>query len=440
MSGTPDLVLLNMNAYLGGGETLMVRFAQYLQDKGRSFICVCDSKGYIYSDLQRKGIPLAKIVPISKSPDFYYLSEVERKKLLEVILTRLEKKPYRFISFCMRDLYTVTALTKNIELASITHLILHIQDDHYLGQTVFEKLLYLLTKRRRFTNLPPIQFNRELIKKINQNGGLICMAELISDVWSRNFGIAIPRDHIIPLPSFVEEAEYLHASKKNKHKIIWVGRIVDFKIPALCAMIDFLAEDMRYRLTIVGSGDERKILRHMDRRGVSRDRVNFMGEVQYSELPNAIRGHSIGYAMGTSLVEIARHRIPVVIALASYSHMPFKRSICGGEFHGKPKGCDGSDLEVVSQDEVKTTLANTIATIESDWDASAEACFEYARKNYAVNENFAAYEAIINGTKWLSEEEKIKIPRAPIVRKFTYGLARLFGDIITHLNRNLKRE
>ena len=48
------IVLLNFNEYLGGGETLMVRFSEYLKKKKINFLVFCPTNSYIHSDLQKK--------------------------------------------------------------------------------------------------------------------------------------------------------------------------------------------------------------------------------------------------------------------------------------------------------------------------------------------------------------------------------------------------
>lgn len=423
MMDSPSLVVLvNLNAYLGGGETLMVRFAEYLQRQGVEFLCVCATGSYAFADLQRKGISSTSILPIEMSPDYYYADRAGRHRLVDVIASSIRNRPARLVSFCMRDLYTVSAVCAKLPRVAVVHLILHIQDDLYVGQTIFEKLAYHLTGRRRFGNSQIIGFNRGLLSMLNENGGLICMADLIAEVWRRNFDIVIPSGRIVPLPSFVATSA-LTAPEENNRRIVWIGRLVDFKIPALLAMVDFLGVTSDYMLTIVGAGDRSAILARMKDRDVSTDRVNFVGEVSYAELGNVIRGHSIGYAMGTSLIELARFRIPVVVALASYSYDRFRRPICGGLFFDQPRGCDGSELAVIPQDEIGTTIADAIGSIEADWKGVADECYAYARNNYSVEENFSAYETIIERACWLSDANKtLHVPAAPLARQIFYSL------------------
>jgi len=400
----------------------MVRFADYLQREGVEFLCVCASESYALEDLKRHNIASTAILPIEISPDFYYANRAEREALVNKIASAIDNRPARVVTFCMRDLYTVSALAAKLARVAVVHLILHIQDDLYVGQTVLEKLLYRMTGRLRFGNSKIIKFNRSLLSMLNARGGLICMADLIAEAWRKKFGILIPHDHVVPLPSFVATPAD-KARRTNNRKILWIGRLVDFKIPALLAMIDCLSVLDEYTFTIVGGGDRSAILARMKERNIQPDRVRFSGEVSYADLEGVIADHSIGYAMGTSLVELARFRIPVIVALASYAHTPFRRPICGGLFFDQPRGCDGSALAACTEDSINVEIMGAIKTIETDWKDVANACYDYARLNYSAEENFSVYKNIINNAKWLSAKDKSsRIPVAPLIRRFLFAL------------------
>lgn len=400
----------------------MVRFAEYLQRQQVNFLCICAANGYAHRDLERKNINARSILPVALPPDYYYASATGRHKLVNALLAGIGDRPARIITFCMRDLYTVKATAAKIRQVALVHLILHIQDDLYVGQTLWEKLLYKVNGQRGFSNVRAIAFNRALMIRLNSLQGLICMADLIAAVWQRNFGIQIPSEHIVPLPSFMPAASHSNCAA-NGRKILWIGRLVDFKIPALLAMIDFLGDSPDYRLTIIGGGDRRAILARMEARCVTADRVEFMGEVGYADLEAVITDHSIGYAMGTSLVELARFSMPVIVALASYTHRDFDQSICGGLFFDQPRGCDGSELALTSEAEIGMSIGEAVSIISKDWHGAAKSCYEYARANYSVEDNFAAYLRIAENALWLTEADKdVFVPSAPALRRTLFSM------------------
>lgn len=415
------IVLVNFNSYLGGGETLMVRFCEYLQKKEVNYLAFCLKDSYIETDLYKRKIDKLLIKAFTTNPNFYYLSGEERKHFLNALTDNLRTNiKVRMVTFCMRDLYTAYAISLKFQQFSISHLVLHIQDDLYVGQTIFDKIYYKLTKKLHFNLIKNIQVNRRLVNIVNKNGGLISMADLISKFWRNRFGIEIPSDHVIPLPSFRAVSKDVK-TKLNTKKIIWIGRIVDFKIPSILAMLDFIKLNQDYTLTIIGTGNKQKLLNYIQKNEIDLNRINFLGEIPYDKLEDLISQHSIGYAMGTSLVELAKYKMPVIVALANYEHSAFEKPICGGLFYDKDKGCDGSALMLTSQDQIKDTIVSCIKEIEKDYLNIATMCYEFAKNGYNEELNFAKYLDIIKHTSLLSIQDKnLKLPYPSIFRKLLF--------------------
>lgn len=416
------IVLINFNEYQGGGETLLVRFSEYLQRENIKFLALCESKSFIFKELKKRGINDNSIDTTDLDYNYYYLNELERIEFINSLALKIgDYSCVRLVTFCLRDLYTAFMLSSHFKNCSISHLILHIQDDLYLGQTLLDKIIYKGFQVRQFSGKDNIELNRELLKNLNEKEGLISMAEIISEFWYRNFKIKIPKSHVVPLPSFVD-LKTLGDKGLNEKKIIWIGRFVDFKIPSIVSMIDFVSNNQEYSLTIVGDGDKKKILNYIQKNSLDISRISFVGEIPYHNLGEVIKKHSIGYGMGTSLIELAQYKLPVIIALASYTHKFFDRQICGGLFYDKAKGCDGSDLILISPDNIELTIKDAIAEIESDYQKVAKDCYDFAKVNYSEDINFKLYTDIIMTSKVLFEDEKqIKIPHSSFIRRFLFN-------------------
>jgi len=424
-SGNPTrmIVLYNVNHYLGGGETLFVRFCDYLDSIDEPYIAICAEGSFIQQKLAASPSVKGKVVALSGDLDYFYLKKDAQAALLAKVSASIgAQNEVKFVTFCMRDLHLARALSHQVANISISHLILHVQDDLYLGQTLFDKAAYALTKKRAFRNKALINFNRALLKQINDNNGLICMAQVIADHWERTFGLHVPKNRIVPLPSF-SEAEPGTGAEANNKSIIWIGRIVDFKIPAVCAMVEFLSKRTDYTLTIVGSGATAQIDEAIRKFGVDPARIRFIGELPYDKIREEIVKHSIGYAMGTSLVELARYRIPVIVALASYDHALFDKPICGGLFFDKPLGCDGSELMNSDGPDI-AEVTDVVQAVEADYLGVAAKCYEYAKTHYSVAENFSRYVEIIKATKKISpngfSEDQ---PKANVLRRVLFNVA-----------------
>ena len=253
------IVLLNFNKYLGGGETLMVRYSEYLNNNKIKFLCFCSEQSYIYSDLKKKINKLFLHKTYFKS-EYYYLNELKKKEIIDEIRFKIGKKSkVSLVSFCFRDLYIALDLSKKIKNCSITHLALHPQDNLYLGQTLFDKFIYKFFRVRNFSFKKNLVINQRILKIINKHNGLISMGKILNLHWKNTFGIQISDNQIVPLPSFIDIDKNID-KKFNSKKIIWIGRIVDFKIPAILAMIHFVSDNIEYEFSIVGKGNVKKIV------------------------------------------------------------------------------------------------------------------------------------------------------------------------------------
>lgn len=417
------IVLVNFNEYQGGGETLFVRYSVFLQNQNIKFLALCKRNSFILKELKKRGIKNNNIGIVDMNCNFYYLNKTNRIRLIDTLKSKIEDTcVVRLVTFCMRDLYTGFELSTHFENCSISHLILHIQDDLYLGQTLFDKMVYKLFNIRIFSSRYNINFNRNLLTIVNQNLGLISMAEIINNYWHQNFKIDIPENYIVPLPSFVEMKENIFRTFNNK-KIIWIGRLVDFKIPSIISMIEFVSCNTEYSLTIVGDGNKKPLFDYLKKISMDITRVNFAGEVPYHELGEIIKNHSIGYGMGTSLIELAKYRIPVVIALASYSHKYFDRQICGGLFYDKSKGCDGSDLILKKSGNFIPKIKDVVSEIENDYQKAANNCYYFAKENYSEDVNFQMYNKLITKSKFVSKSSKKNIIKHPsFIRKYFFDI------------------
>ena len=79
------IALVNFNQYLGGGETLLVRWSEYLHRRGYDFKLFFVVDSYIEKDLIRVRIPSQNLCPIRSSVDYYYLGNSQRKDLRDEI-------------------------------------------------------------------------------------------------------------------------------------------------------------------------------------------------------------------------------------------------------------------------------------------------------------------------------------------------------------------
>lgn len=414
------IVLLNFNSYIGGGETLLLRLAEYFQNKGIGFKVFYKKDSYIESDIVKKGICSNNCHAISLPVDYYYLKSQDRAALRNKILSSLEADvDYELYSFCARDLYLTIDLTKNMSYRiKIVHLILHDQDNLYCCQTLVDKIRLKLLGKRYFSSQKMIKFNETLFNIVNKKGVLIPQSDFIVKLWGEKFGIEMDYSQVVPLPA-CNFLEYNYNPTNNK-KILWIGRIIDFKIPALCSLLNFLKRRSDYSLSIVGYGAEEYIRKYIADHHINIEQIRFLGKINYDELGNVISNHSIGYAMGTSIIEIAQYGIPVIMALASPSYHLFKKDACGGLYVNKSKGNVGVDLFYDENIDFFPTIDETINNIECNYLESAYLSYECIRKMFDFETNINAYVRLATENGFYTKYD-ITIPKANIVRRYLFN-------------------
>ena len=99
------IALFNFNNFLGGGETIFTRWAEYLYEQGIDCRLFYPEKSFIADELLRLGIPDKNLCPFSGNPDYYYLTDKERASFVNWIYEKLKVlNDVKFVSFCSREL------------------------------------------------------------------------------------------------------------------------------------------------------------------------------------------------------------------------------------------------------------------------------------------------------------------------------------------------
>lgn len=411
------IALFNFNDYLGGGETIFTRWADYLQKSPEDFILFYPAKSFIADELDRLGIGQEHLCPYDGDANYYYLSKKGRRAFVDWIYSKLKvASNVKLVSFCMRELFTLIDVAKEDDSYTITHLILHDEDNLYVCQSLTDKALYKVRGIRRFSNKQQLAFNNQLFKELVNVGGLVA-EKMTTKLVLAKYGISINEDIIVPPPMcvFPEEVPVV----ENNKKIIWLGRVVDFKLPAICAMLRFVCTHKDYSLTIIGDGEIDYLKNYMDNNSLTYENVNFMGVVPYDKIAGIIKQHSIGYACGTSIVEIGQHGLPVIAALAAPSHSLFKRPICGGIYNNKYKGNEGNNLFIGETEEEQPTIEETMLLIEQDFRVAAKKSFTAMREDFDMIPNFEKYHAIINSAKRV-DIQALDVPYCSSIRRFFF--------------------
>lgn len=413
------IALFNFNSYLGGGETLLVRWASYMENNGIDYRLFFRKDSFIEKELKNRMIPNEKLCPIKNNPDYYYIDDNDRSHLLSEINAYLNNMhSVNLVSFCTRELYTLVDYCKQNKKATLSHMILHNQDNLYLCQSLFDKFKMRLGFSRGFSRKAMISFNTNLYNYISDNSVVISQSELQAALLRDRFGINIKKERIVALP-VCDFSKIKRFKPINNHKVIWIGRICDTKIPSLCAMIKVINRLTDYSLTIVGDGDMDIIYKYIDDNCIDKSKITFVGEVQYERLGDIIKGHSIGYAIGTSIMEIGKYGIPTIMALYSPSCSFFEKEICGGLYSNVSLGNIGDNLFFPEFGEQEFDIETVLHNIDNNYEKASNDCYNYIKDSCDLNTNLSKYIDLIEKSNIINTSH-IKIPKASIIRKFIY--------------------
>lgn len=408
----------NFNTYLGGGETLIVRLAEYLEKENYDFKVFYKKGSYIENDLFRIGISKGYLCPIESKTDYYYLVKKDRDNLREEICSYIRDiDDVCLVSLCARDLYTLVDIAKDNPKFRLAHLVLHNQDNLYVCQSIFDKIVLKFKGERRFSRRNHIAFNRALFNTICEQSIVIPQSELQAELLKEEFDISTEKEKVVPLPS-CDFSKFEYVATKNNKKIIWIGRIVDFKLPALISILHFVSRHNEYSLTVVGDGEVDYVKNYLNDNGISEENISFVGKVSYGDLEAVIKQHSIGYAMGTSIIEIGKYGLPVIMALGSPDFKLFDKDICGGLYSHQSRGNVGDTMFYRKSTDPVVLIEEAFAEVESDYYKASSTCYEALKSNFDEKTDFQLY------MKWISQAKPIStnlvIPKASWLRRILF--------------------
>jgi len=421
-------VLFNFNEYVGGGETLLLRLAECLSTDPIKVLASKDS--YIHRELSIK--PKKNIVcsVYNGRFDYSYLSQDKRERLLtwlDLMLSK-ENEEVSIVTFCMRDLHIVInyLVLHGNENVKITHLLLHPLDHLYLGQTLFNKMISKIFNVSYFSQKKNIRLNAEILNRLAEVGSLIPMNVNTANRVMADTGINFASENIIPLPFYesLESNRFNPPSIQNDNgntRLVWLGRIVDFKIPAIKAMIDFVSDRDGFTFDIVGYGNEVAINRYILSKKAER-KVTIIGKIPLDDLKRKLSGYDIGYAMGTSMAELTICGLPVIVALASPDYRSFSYPICAGLVHEQYLGNFGDDLYCASSNTHELpTIEQSVSLIKASPQECLSKSLAHLERNYSLSKNIERYKLVIESNSFISVRG-LSVPLASRFRKFAYKL------------------
>lgn len=396
------IVLFNLNRYVGGGETITIRIAQYLHDHTIPYALFTFSEDCYLSEQARNRNLKLFAWPVSND-SVAYMNEIERATLVKKVKEVLKDEQILYpFTCCLRDLYNSLYIFSRFKEKKITisTAIYHPEDVYYLSSLSLNK-----------KNI--IEFNRNILLTLADKDAVLFPN---FNALKTSFGNDTKyTPQFIPLPILIPDKIPLKILDQAKPiKIVCISRFVSFKIAAVLAIVRFARKNKGYELSLIGYGIYRFVLsfyikiHHMKN-------VKIFSGIGPDQLDQLIDQADIGYAQGTSILEIAKRGMPVIIAPYSNILDIFNKDfLCMGVF-GERNDFNYGDYRSNGGPE-SVPIDKTIERIVNNYTFYRDLTVTHA-KRFSTEVICKQIHNLIINSKYSCENTVFNPPKAPLVKK-----------------------
>jgi len=162
-------------------------------------------------------------------------------------------------------------------------------------------------------------------------------------------GVGRLASNILPLVCALPAVSCPKARRQSSClRLLFVGRIVDFKFPAILALVDLAARNDWVDVVIVGDGPLAPRLREYI--AVHRvTRVTLVGAIPYSELRQMYIKSDLYFGMGTTLIESSVCGTPALVAIEGIGEDKTYGYFCTQEGYDVGEWCEGKPVFSLQQ-------------------------------------------------------------------------------------------
>ncbi|MDA5192503.1 glycosyltransferase family 4 protein [Govanella unica] len=279
-------ILMVNDLQIGGVETLIVRFSEFLKANGHE-VTVYIIFGKYDKELLERAKLFADVRIFNRKPYFIF-GEIEELKKFDVIM-----------NFGIHGFFHSLQIKGQEKAKNI------------IG--IYSSMEYAwVSKRKGYRQL----FLEKILQSINSSN-IISMSKEFLISHEKNIGVNWVGAKVIPIPLDVDKYKNLVRIEK-RNKIISIGRLENFKtyIPQ---MIDIISELLRkgndVEFHIYGDGELRSDIENKIKVKKLGNHIFMHGSVPYSKLSSVLSDAYIFIGMGTSLIEAAACGVPSIIAM-----------------------------------------------------------------------------------------------------------------------------
>lgn len=320
------IYIFNLNNYIGGGEVYVLQLAEYLFEKKIDFTLITVKNSFVAEQSVKNNYNFF-LWPINET-SILYASKKEKLKLINFIeFINLNKKDI-LLSCNMRELYNSFFIMINSKINFILkNIILHPEEYKYSSN------LSLNPKKQIF-------YNRSILTKMDKND-----LNIYPNQNARNQTIGKKLSDIDFFPFPIENVKHNFKNKEiNPRKIdlLTISRFVSFKISTTISLITFVKKNKNFTLNIIGYGPW-KFLINIFLFFYKSKRIKIYPKQNLEDLKLFILNCDIGFAQGTTILQIAKFKKPVVVAPYSKWYDFILKKIKSPQVFGDTKSPDFGD-------------------------------------------------------------------------------------------------
>jgi hypothetical protein len=245
---------------------------------------------------------------------------------------------------------------------------------------ILEKIIF--TRFKNFYDNEVICKPKQLLSELIKSNSIVAMDNACNIVLNKNYGLNYQKF----LPVYVySKNSYSFSPLEEKIQLVWLGRIDnEFKKYILIKLISDIVDSNffhRVNLNIIGEGEG---LVEVKKFCENLNNVNFLGTLRKNELQSVLSQANIGFAMGTSALDIANLGIPTILLDFSYQPINFYkyRWIFEAENYDL-----GRDIKLLSCNQISSmkSLNEVLNQLVEEQARLGGLCKDYVEKNHTAN-------------------------------------------------------
>lgn len=358
---------------MGGAEYLMIRTANLLSNAGYDVAIIDIRNGWLSKNINN---PLIEKKTVS----------FNKIKLEDTdILVTTANYMYKLDSFFSR---------------SNTKILLWVVQPYnviLIPPPVFKKNSFIDLYVKNYLSKKETIHKKNLLSIIKRNG-LIAMDGECDNTFFETYKMNYK--DFLPVFINLEENKKTEGRNISNNTInaVWLGRIdLDFKIHVLKKVLtDINITDLSHKniiMNIIGDGPGLNSLKVFCEKNIGIS-VNFLGELSGEALNEAINLSDIGFAMGTSALDISARKIPTVLLDFSYNEI---NNYKYRWIYESEKYTLGRDIKFLSEDQIDSmkSINSILSELEKDFSDISQLCFDYVYYNHSQKNILIQFENLI---------------------------------------------